>query len=38
MEPPPTTESLPAARAQSWLSLASRLNSGTHVPAQRLAA
>jgi len=38
MEPPPTTESLPAARVQSWLSIASRLDAGKQVPAQRLAA
>jgi len=38
MDPHPTTQSPPAARVQSWLCIASRLEAGTQVPAQRIAA
>ena len=38
MDPRPTTDSVPAARVQSWLRIAARLDAGTQVPAQRIAA
>lgn len=38
MDPRPTTDSLPAARVQSWLSIAARLEAANQVPAQRIAA
>ena len=38
MDQRPATDSVPAARVQSWLRIAARLEAGNQVPAQRLAA
>jgi|GEM_PF-1876457 len=38
MDPRPATDPVPAVRMQSWIRIAARLEAGTQVPAQRLAA